>query len=253
VEAPRQSRVVAAAAGAGLPVSAVVGARFAFEPGRGLQSLPVRPALLGSIVGVAGALAALTFSAGVDDATRNLERFGVVHDLELFIGLDGTDYFPADDMLAAVASVDGVAGVNDTRSEVADTGNGQLAVLSVDPVGDPLAFVVTEGRLPYADGEVTIGPASARSLGLAVGDTIELTGTTGTAMVTVVGIGLMPQLAHNSTPMAGWSLRAPTTGSSTDSASGPASSSWHQARTPSPSCLPSSRPPPRCRAARSRP
>jgi hypothetical protein len=196
-EAPRQSRVVAAAAGAGLPVSAVVGARFAFEPGRGPQSLPVRPALLGSIVGVAGALAALTFSAGVDDATRNLERFGVVHDLELFIGIDGTDYFPADDILTAVASVEGVAGVNDTRSEVADTGNGQLAVLSVDPVGDPLEFVVSEGRLPYADGELTIGPASARSLGVGVGDTIELTGTTGTATVTVVGIGLMPQLAHN--------------------------------------------------------
>jgi ABC-type lipoprotein release transport system permease subunit len=196
-EAPRQSRVVAAAAGAGLPVSAVVGARFAFEPSRGPQSLPVRPALLGSIVGVAGALAALTFSAGVDDATRNLERFGVVHDLELFIGMDGTDYFPADDILTAVASVEGVAGVNDTRSAVADTGNGQLAVLSVDPVGDPLEFVVSEGRLPYAGGELTIGPASARSLGVGVGDTIELTGTTGTATVTVVGIGLMPQLAHN--------------------------------------------------------
>lgn len=196
-EAPRQSRVVAAAAGRGLPVSAVVGARFALEPGRGAQALPVRPALLGSVVGVAGVLAALTFSAGVDDATRNLERFGVVHDLEMFLGLDGIDYFPADDVLAAVARVDGVAGVNDTRSAVADTGNGQLAVLSVDPVGDPLAFVVSEGRLPYADGEVTIGPASARSLGVGVGDTMDLTGTIGTATVTVVGIGLMPQLAHN--------------------------------------------------------
>jgi ABC-type lipoprotein release transport system permease subunit len=188
---------MAAAARAGMPVSAVVGGRFALEPGRGPQALPVRPALLGSIVGVTGVLAALTFSAGVDDATHNMERFGVVHDLEIFLGLDGIDYVPADDVLAAVAGVEGIAGLNDTRSAVADTGNGQLAVLSVDPVGDPLAFVVTEGRLPHADGEMTIGPASARSLGVGVGDTVELTGTIGTATVTVVGMGLMPQLAHN--------------------------------------------------------
>jgi hypothetical protein len=196
-EARHRSGIVAAAARVGLPVAGVIGGRFALESGRGPRALPVRPALLGSIVGVAGVLAALTFSAGVDDATRNLERFGVVHDLEMFLGVGGVDHVPADDVLAAVARVEGVAGVNDTRSAVADTGNGQLAVLSVDPVGDPLAFVVTEGRLPHSSGEVTIGPASARSLGVGVGDTLDLAGTIGSTTVTVVGIGLMPQLAHN--------------------------------------------------------
>lgn len=196
-QAPRRSRLVAAAARAGMPVSAVVGARFALEPGRGPQALPVRPALLGSVVGVVGVLAALTFSAGVDDATRNLERFGVVHDLEIFLGLDGIDYFPADDVLTAVAGVAGVSGINDTRSAVADTEQGKLAVLSVDPVGAPLDFVVTEGRLPRAESEITIGPASARSLGVGVGDTVDLTGTIGAVPARVVGIGLMPSLSHN--------------------------------------------------------
>jgi hypothetical protein len=197
LDMPHSSRVASAAAGAGVPVPAIVGARFALEPGRGPLALPVRPALLGSIVGVGGVLAALTFSAGVDDATGNLERFGVVHDLGMFLGLDGIDYVPADDVLAATAGVDGVAGVNDTRSGVAGAGNGQLAVLSLDPVGNPLPFVVTEGRLPDADGEVSMGPASARSVGVGVGDTIDLTGTIGTSTVTVVGIGLMPELSHN--------------------------------------------------------
>jgi hypothetical protein len=57
--------VALALARAGLPVPAVVGTRFALEPGRGRSAVPVRPALAGAIVGVLGVLAAFTFAAGV--------------------------------------------------------------------------------------------------------------------------------------------------------------------------------------------
>ncbi|WP_026877462.1 ABC transporter permease [Jiangella gansuensis] len=195
----RRSAIAAVAARAGLPVAVVVGTRFALEPGRGRASLPVRPALLGSAVGVLGVLAAFTFSSGVDDAAANPERVGVVHDLELFVGQHDAELVPARDLLDAVAAVPGVAGVNDTRSAVAAAGDGdgQLAVLSIDPIGEPLPFVVSQGRLPATAGEVVIGPASARGLRLGVGDTVELTGTAGSMRLAVVGIALMPQLAHN--------------------------------------------------------
>jgi hypothetical protein len=52
---PRRSAVAVAAAGAGFPVPVVVGARFALEPGRGRSAVPVRPALVGTVVGVLGA------------------------------------------------------------------------------------------------------------------------------------------------------------------------------------------------------
>ena len=64
----RRSPAVAAAARAGLPVPAIVGARFALEPGRGRAAVPVRPAIAGAVAGVLGVLAALTFSAGISDA-----------------------------------------------------------------------------------------------------------------------------------------------------------------------------------------
>jgi hypothetical protein len=54
---PRRSSV----AGAGLPVAAVVGTRFALEPGRGRSAVPVRPAVTGAVAGVLGILAAFTF------------------------------------------------------------------------------------------------------------------------------------------------------------------------------------------------
>ena len=67
----RRSATVAAAVRAGLPVPAIVGARFALEAGRGRAAVPVRPAIAGAIAGVLGVLAALTFSAGISDAVAN--------------------------------------------------------------------------------------------------------------------------------------------------------------------------------------
>ncbi|RIQ16053.1 ABC transporter permease [Jiangella rhizosphaerae] len=178
-----------------------MGARFALEPGRGRRALPVRPALAGAVFGVLGVIAAFTFSDGVDDVAAHPQRLGVVHDLTLYVGVegrDGEDVLPAArELFTAVAGVDGVRGVNDTRSAVAETGGGPLAVLSADPIGEPLDVVVTEGRRPEAAGEILLGPDSARQLGTGVGDTVEVTGTAGEDALTVVGVGLLPELSHN--------------------------------------------------------
>ncbi len=60
--------------------------------------------------------AALTFADGVDDATSHPERFGMYAELETFVGFNGNDFVPADDLITALAAVDGVAAVNDNRS-----------------------------------------------------------------------------------------------------------------------------------------
>src|SRR6202042_3050982 len=91
----RRSAVAVAAASAGFGVPVVVGARFALEPGRGRSAVPVRPALLGAVVGVVGVLAAFTFAAGVSDAAANPARFGQTWQLGTFLGLSGQDFSPA--------------------------------------------------------------------------------------------------------------------------------------------------------------
>ncbi|MGH8777231.1 MAG: FtsX-like permease family protein [Jiangellaceae bacterium] len=194
---PRRSAVAAVASRAGLPVPLVVGIRFALEPGRGRQAVPVRPALVGAVFGALGVLAAFTFSSGVSDAAAQPERFGVVHQLEAFVGLNGVDFIPTEQAFAAIADVPVVAGVNDTRAGVAGMDDATVAVLSYDPVGEPLGYVLTDGRLPQTAAEVTLGPASATALGAGLGDTIELTDPAGAAALTVVGIGFMPEMSHN--------------------------------------------------------
>jgi ABC-type lipoprotein release transport system permease subunit len=188
----RRSAVAATALTAGVPVPVTTGARFALEPGRGARSVPVRPALIGAVAGVTGVLAAMTFTAAVEDAATNPSRHGLVHQVEAYVGYDNFRFTPAppEEVFAALASVPGVTGVNDTRGQVATAPAGeQLNVHSFTPAGTPLDYVVTEGRMPVGPAEILLEQRSAAALDARVGDTVQLTGTSGTATFLVVGVG----------------------------------------------------------------
>ena len=199
--ARRRSAVVTVAARHGLPVPAVVGARYALEPGRGPSAVPVRPALAGAVVGVLGVLAAATFSAAVADATTNPARYGQVHDLEA--PLAGADP-GAGDVLAAIAADPGVVAVNDSRAGVGTAAGESVTVFSLDPVAGRFEPVVLAGRLPERDGEIALAPYTADALGAEPGDTIELAGTRATRELTVTGLTLLPESAENYYNIGAW-------------------------------------------------
>ncbi|WP_129666393.1 ABC transporter permease [Phytoactinopolyspora endophytica] len=188
---PRRSTVAAAASSAGLPVPVVAGTRFALEPGRGRRAVPVRPALLGAVAGVTGVLAALTFSAAVNDAATNPARHGILHGAEAYVGFNDFSFIdaPADAVFTALAETPGVTGVQDVVGNVAEAGAEQILVMAPVPVGRPAGQIVTEGRLPVGPTEAMLGLRAVDALGAGVGDTITLTGTGGTVDLTVVGVG----------------------------------------------------------------
>ncbi|MEO7429718.1 MAG: FtsX-like permease family protein, partial [Acidimicrobiales bacterium] len=204
----RQGSAVADLAGRwGAPVPILVGMRFALERGRGNQAVPVRPALVGAAVGVVGVVGALTFGAGVSDATSNPARFGQVHQLEVFLGFNDEDFVPTDDVLALVASDPDVAVVNDTRQGVAESGSVDVPVFALDPVGAPLDVVVTDGRLAEGPDEVTLAPSSVEALGVVVGDRVELTGTDGDGSFELTGVAFVPTGSHNEYDEGAWVSR----------------------------------------------
>jgi len=202
----RRSVVATTVARSGAPVPVIVGARFALETGRGRTALPVRPALLGAVVGVLGILAAFTFSNGVNDAARNPRRYGQTYQLTSFFGYNGNDFAPSDKILKAVAAVPGVAGVNDARSGVVDERAGQASVTlySYAPVGSPVDAVLTSGRLPVSATEVALTPASAKALKAHVGESVFLAGPAGARTLTVTGLGFVPAGPHNGYNDGGW-------------------------------------------------
>jgi hypothetical protein len=205
VAEPSRGSAVAALIGRwGAPVPLQVGARFALERGRGSQAVPVRPALVGAVVGVLGVVAALTFADGVGDASENPARFGQVFELESFLGFNGQDFVPVDEVTEVFAADPDVIAVNDSRQGVAEVGSVDVAVFSLDPVGQPLDVVVLEGRLPEGPKEVALAPTSARDLDVVVGDTVDLAGTAGAGPHTVTGLAFVPTASHSEYDEGAW-------------------------------------------------
>lgn len=165
--------------------------------------MPVYP-LVGSIVGVLGVVAALTFAAGVGDASDHPERFGQVAQLQSFVGFNGEDFAPVDELLPLLADDPDVVAVNNTRQGVVESGPVPVPAFVLDPVDDPLPVVVIEGRLPAAPDEITLAPRSAHDTGAEMGDTVELVGSKSTGSYTVTGIAFVPEGPHNAYDSGAW-------------------------------------------------
>ncbi|PZF85023.1 hypothetical protein C1I92_06400 [Jiangella anatolica] len=201
----RASALAAVARRAGAPVPVVVGARFALEPGRGRQAVPVRPALVGAVVGVLGVIAAFTFSDGVEDAAGHPERFGQVYELVSYAGDDGEDFGPTDTVMEVMAADPDVRVVNDTRVAVAGLESRPVTLFTLDQAGpEPLRPVMVEGRAPEYPGDVALAPGSADTLGVAVGDVVTASGTAGDRELTVTGLAFVPEGPHNNYVTGGW-------------------------------------------------
>jgi hypothetical protein len=204
--ATRRSTVAMAVARRGLPVPIVVGTRFALEAGRGRTAVPVRPALVGAVMGVVGILAAFTFSHGVSDAASHPERFGQTYQLGAFAGINDEDFTPTGRLLTALHNNADVTGVDDARTAVA-TGPGgdeSVSLWAYSPGPKAIPVVITSGRLPESADEVVLGPRTAAAMHTRVGARVELTGNKGPATYTVTGTGLVPVGPHNGYADGGW-------------------------------------------------
>jgi hypothetical protein len=203
----RRSTIAVAMARRSLPVPVVIGTRFALEPGRGRTAVPVRPALIGAVMGVLGIIAAFTFSHGVSDAAGHPERFGQTFQLGAFVGINGHDFGPSDKLLTALARNSDVAGVDDARTAVATAsgGGGDVSLWAYSSAPKPIPVVITSGRLPESANEVVLAPRTLRALHTHVGAQVKLSGSkTQPATFTVTGTGLIPAGPHNGYADGGW-------------------------------------------------
>jgi hypothetical protein len=72
----RSSVVARRAESAGMPVAGVVGIRFALEPGQGRTAVPVRSALVGTVVAVALVVTTLTFASSLNTLVSHPALYG---------------------------------------------------------------------------------------------------------------------------------------------------------------------------------
>lgn len=201
------SPVANAAAAANLPVPAQVGTRFALETGRGRTAVPVRPAIVGAIVGVVGTIAVCVFAAGISDAARTPQRFGMTYQVGSFFGANGQDFLPAQQIYQALTDSKDVSGITDAKTDVVKSDNAKAsAQLWQHTEGKkPLKTVLLKGRMPRTGQEMVLTPGTLDDFHARVGQTITVDNPKGAPVpMKIVGSGFVPRGPHNSYNQGGW-------------------------------------------------
>ena len=160
------------------------GISFALLPSRG--RVPVRTALAGVVVGVAGVVAVLTFSATVQSVEQTPSRFGWGWDI-------ATKGIPDNAALAELSSRSDVRGVGLLTGDLVTLPDGITWTMQLDPIsGSGVDLTVLDGRLPVTAGEIAAGPLWLENRGLEVGDVVPA--GNGSTAVSVVGEVLVPAI-----------------------------------------------------------
>jgi hypothetical protein len=183
----RPSSVAPVLSRAGLGPVAMTGVRMAFEPGRGRSRLPVRTALLGTVVGVLGVVATLTFAASLDRLVASPARWGWNWDLV-------PDSSPEEQ--ARLARDPDVAELGVVHHAFVLAEGHDVQGFAVEPLKGTPSLGLLDGRLPSDPTEVVLGRELLRDLDREIGDEVTLArgfGAEGEPLrYTIVGTALFP-------------------------------------------------------------
>jgi hypothetical protein len=186
----RPSRLAESLTRTQVPPTAVVGVRFALEPGRGTTAVPVRTTMLGVALVVALLTATWSFAASLQRLLDTPQLYGWNWDIK--------------------SGAPGLPGVIDTTLRGALSGDHAVAALAVGTVSqleldrhrvDVLALeqargevvpTVVSGRPPHRPNEVLLGARTLHKLHKRVGDTVTARLGLRTAQLRVVGRGVFP-------------------------------------------------------------
>lgn len=180
------------------PLPVALGAGLALDGGRGERSLPVRPAITGTIAAIVGIVGALGLVHGIDDALAQPSRSGQIYDAIVSPG-SAADFHAFPGKLAKLPQVDEIAHIRHGTADVAGAG---LPLWDIEPVRGNMRYSLLSGRAP-ADGETAIGPSTEHALHLGIGDTVHIAGAH-PATVHISGIALLPESPHSSFDQGLW-------------------------------------------------
>jgi hypothetical protein len=181
------------------PIAIGLGTTMAFEPGRGRRRIPVVPALLAAVVAVIGVVASLTIDRGITTALAHPELAGITWDAGVTPALPaqtGRNISPS--LARHMTQKDGVLAAAVVDRTVINVGSVGAPIFSVRPIAGssatPIAFTVISGHAPLDRTEAAIGPATAKDLHVAIGDTVSVGPEH--ARVRIVGEALFPSDVH---------------------------------------------------------
>jgi hypothetical protein len=196
----RSSSVARGAEAAGLPVTGVVGVRFALEPGRGRTAVPVRSALLGTVLAVALLVTTLTFASGLHTLVSSPALYG----WNWSYLLNPTNNVPPNALTLLNHDPDVAAwsGANYNDAEI----DGQTVPILESNPRPKVSPPVLSGHGLEANDQIVLGAATLAILHKHIGDTVTLSfGTPKDAPIyippthlRVVGTATFPAVGYSS-------------------------------------------------------
>ncbi|MGZ7085521.1 MAG: ABC transporter permease [Ilumatobacteraceae bacterium] len=193
---PRQSRVARLAAGAGPSAPTVVGIRFALEPGRGRNTVPVRSAIFGATLAVVVIVSTIIFGASFHALVSRPALYGWNWDYELSGG-GGVGAVPEQrsaELLKADTDVAEWSGVYFWGAEL----DGQTVHVIGASLNAPVAPPLLSGHGLEADDEIVLGATTLARLHKHVGDTVDVSiDSPAPTKLRIVGTATMPTVGFS--------------------------------------------------------
>jgi hypothetical protein len=190
---------------AGLGPSATTGVGFALEPGRGRNAVPVRATLLGAVTAVAIVAGVLTFAGSLDNLLDTPVLYGSGWDASVVVQassgtLDDVPETAVNEIGRAILTGSPlVTGFAELFAAEGQVDGRPVPVAALQPGDPPVQPTVVEGREPAAPGEVAMGANTMSTLGVKVGDRVQIAAEGGPATEHVVvgrvvlpGVGTYP-------------------------------------------------------------
>jgi hypothetical protein len=188
------SGVVAWLAGAGVPVTAATGARFALEPGRGRTAVPVRSALAGTALSVLTVVAAFTFGASLLHLVHTPRLYGQTWDVAVEFQFGSVTPRAAERVLRATP---GVSGWSFGSHATIGIDRGVVPAIGVTAGHGPLlAPVLLDGHPPRTSREIVLGTSVLRTTGRHVGQSVTVTINRRPESVRIVGRAVFPDFGQ---------------------------------------------------------
>jgi hypothetical protein len=183
----RTSRIVDAAARAGLAPSATNGLRMALQPGRGERAVPIRSAHLGAVLGVVGVTAVLVVASSLDHLVATPRLLGSNWDFSVVDTKFGNDAAGCGRSDLGLSRTPGLADVAAVCSNDTQIDGRSVIGWGFSQVRGKIGPEIVAGRSPRGPGEVALGAKTLQRIGKRVGDSVEGRGPHGAARFRIVG------------------------------------------------------------------
>jgi hypothetical protein len=192
-----------------LPPVVATGVHLATRRGRGRDIVPVRSAMAGVAVAVAGVVAVSIFGSGLDRLVTTPARYGVPWDATVF---HGNNADPTNRDTVELSQIPEVDAISVIHAQLDGLLNGQAdgTGFAIEGQRGQLGPIMRTGKAPTADDEIALGLDTAHRLSLHRGDTLHLTGAKGSRTMRVVGETLSPTVDDPATLASGFLVTART-------------------------------------------